>query len=80
MAVLLPPGVGDDSGIVEAESGGAVFDLAHPSSLAQPFTALTALLRRPGYRSYIHGLAVRHGNLRRASEAYPALLPAASSV
>ena len=80
LPVLLPPGAGDDSAIVGAESGGAVFDLAQPSSLAQSFTALTALLRRLGYRRYIHGLAVRHRNLRRASEAHAALLPAASSV
>ena len=80
LPVLIPPGVGDDSAIAEAEGGGAVFDLAQPGSMAQAFTALTTLLRQPDYRRHIHGLAVRHRNVRRASEAYAALLPAVSSV
>ena len=80
LPVLVPSGVGDDSAIAEAEGGGAVFDLAQPGSLAQAFTALTALLRQPDYRRHIHGMAVRHRNVRRTSEAYAALLLAAFSV
>ena len=57
LPVLLPPGVGDDSAIVRAEGGGAVFDLARPGSLAEALAALVALLCQPGYRAHIHQLA-----------------------
>ena len=80
LPVLLPPGVGDDSAIVATEGGGAVFDLSQPGSLPQALAALSTLMGRPDYRHHIRGLAVRYRNVRRASEAYAALLPATSSV
>lgn len=78
LPVLLPPGVGDDSAIAEAEGGGAVFDLTQPSSLAASLVFLTELLLQPDYRRRIHELAVRHRSVSRAQDAYDALLPASS--
>ncbi|RZK45333.1 MAG: glycosyl transferase family 1, partial [Hymenobacter sp.] len=65
LPVLLPPGVGDDSQIVEAEAGGAVFDLQQPASLGLSLRRLAQLLQEPGYRARIHTLALRHRQLDR---------------
>ncbi|MGI4734976.1 MAG: glycosyltransferase [Janthinobacterium lividum] len=76
LPVLLPPGVGDDSQIVEAEAGGAVFDLQHPDSLKSSLSRLSQLMQEPNYRVRIHTLALRHRQLDRARQAYATLLPA----
>ena len=76
LPVLLPPGVGDDSAIAEAEGGGAVFDLAAPGSLAAALGRVAAVLAEAGHRARIHELARRHRGLDRARAAYAALLPA----
>ncbi|GAA4370425.1 hypothetical protein GCM10023185_44860 [Hymenobacter saemangeumensis] len=76
LPVLVPPGVGDDSAIIEAESGGAVFDLDRPGSVAAALARLDAIMQVPDYRARIHELALRHRSLSRAREAYAALLPA----
>ena len=75
LLVLVTPGVGDDSAIIEAETGGAVFDLNEPGSVPVALARLAALMRSPGHRARIHELAVRHRSLNRAREAYQALLP-----
>ena len=73
LPVLLTPGVGDDSAIIETEGGGAVFDMTQPGSVADH--QLGALLAQPGLRARIHALAVRHRSIERAREAYATLLP-----
>ena len=78
LPVLVSPGVGDDSAIIEAERGGAVFDLTQPGSVATALGRVAALVQEPGGRARIHGLAVRHRSPARAREAYAALLPAAA--
>ncbi|MBD2721802.1 glycosyltransferase [Hymenobacter armeniacus] len=75
LPVLVTTGVGDDSAIMEAEGGGAVFDLSQPGSVPAALTRLDALLREPDYRTRIRGLAVRHRSINRAREAYAQLLP-----
>ena len=74
LPVLLTPGVGDDSAIIEAEQGGAVFDLAQPGSVPAALVRLAALMQQPGIRARIHALAVRHRSPARVREAYAALL------
>ncbi|MDO7846746.1 glycosyltransferase [Hymenobacter sp. M29] len=75
LPVLVTPGVGDDSAIIEAERGGAVFDLMQPGSVLAALARLAALMHEPGYRARIHELAVRHRSLTRVQEAYDQLLP-----
>ena len=75
LPVLLPPGVGDDSAIAEAEGGGAVFDLANAGSLKISLNRLAHLIAAAGYRARIHGLALRHRSLEQARLAYEILLP-----
>ena len=75
LPVLVTPGVGDDSAIAQAEGGGAVFDLTQPGSLEQALAAIGQLLREPGHRARIPGLALRHRHLDLARQAYRRLLP-----
>lgn len=77
LPVLLTDGVGDDSGIIATEGGGAVFDLARPGSVLQALQSIRAQLADEGHRQTIHELAARHRSVARAREAYAALLPAA---
>jgi glycosyltransferase involved in cell wall biosynthesis len=70
LPVLVTPGVGDDSAIIEAEGGGAVFDLSQSGSVGNALTRLSSLLKEPNYRSRIHELAVRYRSINRAREAY----------
>ena len=79
LPVLVTPGVGDDSAIIEAEAGGAVFDVTQPGSVAAALARLSALLAAPDYRARIHELALRHRSSARAREAYAALLPVGSA-
>ncbi|ALW87097.1 hypothetical protein AUC43_19675 [Hymenobacter sedentarius] len=80
LPVLVTPGVGDDSAIVEAENGGAVFDLSKPGSVPAALARLDALMHQPNYRARIHELAVRYRSLNRAREAYATLLPLGAKV
>ena len=75
LPVLLPPGIGDDSDIVVAEGGGAVFDLSQPGSVPVALAAIAELLARPGTRQRIPEIARRHRSPDRARLAYAALLP-----
>jgi len=73
--IVLMPGVGDDSAIIEAEGGGAVFDLDQLGSVPAALSRLSALLGASGHRARIHELAVRHWSLHQAREAYRTLSP-----
>ncbi|WP_052732351.1 glycosyltransferase [Hymenobacter terrenus] len=75
LPVLVTPGVGDDSAIMEAERGGAVFDLTQLGSVPAALARLAALMQEPNYRTRIHQLALRHRSLDRTRMAYDALLP-----
>ena len=75
LPVLVTPGVGDDSAIIVAEDGGAVFDLSAPDSLSVSLHHLSNILAESAHRARIHGLALRHRSLDRARIAYDALLP-----
>jgi hypothetical protein len=75
LPVLLTAGVGDDSGIIAAEGGGAVFDLTQPGSVAQSLQSIQAQLANPDHRKTIHALAARHRSVEQAREAYEVLLP-----
>jgi glycosyltransferase involved in cell wall biosynthesis len=77
LPVVLPEGIGDDSSIIRAEGGGAVFSLARPESIGQALAHVQAQLRDPNHRSTIRELAVRHRSVARAREAYDQLLPVA---
>lgn len=77
LPVLLTTGVGDDSGIIAAEGGGAIFDLTRPGSVTQALTSIQSQLTDPDHRQTIRALAARHRSVERAREAYEALLPAA---
>ncbi len=77
LPVLVPPGVGDDSAIAEAEGGGAVFDLTVSGSLAAALGRIAEILARPAHRAAIHELARHHRSLGQAQAAYAALLRAA---
>lgn len=70
LPVLVTPGVGDDSAIIDAEGGGAVFDLSQTGSLPSALVRLSSLMAEPGYRARIHELAVRYRSINRAREAY----------
>jgi hypothetical protein len=75
LPVLLTSGVGDDSGIIAVEGGGAIFDLAQPGSVAQALGVIKNQLSNPEHRQTIRALAARHRSVERAREAYDALLP-----
>ena len=75
LPVLLPPGVGDDSVIAEAEGGGAVFDLNQLNSLSQALGQIAYMLARPNYRIRVRELALRHRNIDKVQIAYASLLP-----
>lgn len=76
LPVLVTPGVGDDSAIIEAEAGGAVFDLRKPESVKQSVQQVSQLLAEPKLRGRIRELAARYRSLERARQAYSMLLRA----
>jgi glycosyltransferase involved in cell wall biosynthesis len=78
LPVLVTPGVGDDSAIIEAEAGGAVFDVTRPGSVAAALVRLNQLIAEPAYRSRIRQLAVKYRSLDQARQAYQALLQPAA--
>jgi hypothetical protein len=78
LPVLLTDGVGDDSGIIATEGGGAVFNLAQAGSVQQALHSIQAQLAESTHRTTIHELAVRHRSVERAREAYATMLPTAS--
>jgi glycosyltransferase involved in cell wall biosynthesis len=74
LPVLVTPGVGDDSAIIAAEDGGAVFDLDCPTSVPAALTHLSGVLQQTGFGARIRTLAIRYRSLDRAREAYATLL------
>jgi len=76
LPVLVTPGVGDDSAIIESENAGAVFDLSQPGNVTAALERLGGVLSQLDHRTRIHELAVRYRSVKRAREAYHALLPA----
>jgi glycosyltransferase involved in cell wall biosynthesis len=70
LPILITPGVGDDSRIVEQEEGGAVFNLSQPDSLPLALAQIASLLCQSDYRQVIQLLALRHRSVARAREAY----------
>ncbi|AMR27089.1 hypothetical protein A0257_08185 [Hymenobacter psoromatis] len=79
LPVLLPPGIGDDSAIIQAEGGGAVFDLDYPATLPDALRQLDLIWRAPDSRARVRELALRHRSLNQARQAYATLLPQASA-
>ena len=79
LPVLLTDGVGDDSGIIAAEGGGAVFNLAQAGSIQQALRRIQVQLADSEHRATIHELAVQHRSVERAREAYEVLLSVARS-
>jgi glycosyltransferase involved in cell wall biosynthesis len=75
LPVLVTPGVGDDSAIIEAENGGAVFDLSQQGSVQVALTHLASIMQQTGYRDRIRALAFHYRTLDRARTAYESLLP-----
>lgn len=76
LPVLVTPGVGDDSAIIAAEGGGAVFDLNHPISVPAALKHLSDILQQTDSSARIRTLAMRYRSLNRAREAYATLLTA----
>ncbi|MBD2721801.1 glycosyltransferase [Hymenobacter armeniacus] len=70
LPILLAEGVGDDSGIVEREGGGATFDLTQPESVKAALVRIEGLLQQTNHRADATALAVRHRSPERAREAY----------
>jgi hypothetical protein len=73
LPILLTPGVGDDSSLIEAEGGGAIFDVDRPQSIPAACSQVQDILRRSDYRHSIHKIAVQHRSINLAREAYQRL-------
>lgn len=79
LPVLVSPGVGDDSAIIENEGGGAVFDSTFPASIREALAVIAQQLAVPNHRLHIRELAVRHRSVEQTRLAYEQLLPTNSS-
>lgn len=75
LPVLLTEGVGDDSTIIAAEGGGAVFNFSQLGSVGEALASIRGQLADPAHRTTIRQLAAQHRSVARAREAYAALLP-----
>lgn len=75
LPVLLTQGVGDDSGIITNEGGGAIFNLSRPDSIGKALSSIQNQLTDSSHRTRIRQLAERHRSVERAREAYAALIP-----
>lgn len=73
LPVLLTEGVGDDSDIIQQESGGALFNLSQPGSVNAALRHLQTILRDPGHRHKVRELAVRYRSIEGARAAYKLL-------
>lgn len=80
LPVLLTEGVGDESDIVAREGGGAIFNLARPTSLSQALASIEAQLQQPDRRAHIRQLAERYRSPERNRQAFQQLLPVTSVV
>lgn len=70
LPVILTEGVGDDSDIIKAEGGGAIFNLLHPDSVLQALRAIAQQIGRPGYREQVRRLAEQHRSIDLSRRAY----------
>ena len=73
LPVLLTEGVGDDSGIISREGGGAVFNLNEPESVPTAIQQIASIISTPDYREQAVALARRHRSLEQARLAYEQL-------
>ncbi len=70
LPVLLTEGVGDDSDIIKAEGGGAIFNLLRPESVPQALADIAQQIKQPDYRKQIRQLAERHRSIDLSRRAY----------
>ncbi|MCC3158791.1 glycosyltransferase [Hymenobacter sp. 15J16-1T3B] len=70
LPVILTEGVGDDSDIIKAEGGGAVFNLDHPETVPAAVRRIAELVQQPDYRQQTRQLAERYRSPERARQAY----------
>ena len=70
LPVLLPEGIGDDSDIIKAEGGGAIFALDRPASVPEALASVARQMVQPGYRQQVRQLAERHRSIERSRQAY----------
>jgi len=70
LPVILTEGVGDDSDIIKAEGGGAIFNLLYPKSVLQALEAIAQQISSPDYRKQVRHLAERHRSIDIARRAY----------
>lgn len=59
LPVLMPPGVGDEAGWLEAERAGAIARFQDPAQLRRAAAGLRSILAEPGHRQRIRALALR---------------------
>lgn len=70
LPVLLTEGVGDDSDIIKAEGGGALFNLTQTGSLEQAILQVKTIVQNPMHRQEIPQLAAKYRSLDKVREAY----------
>lgn len=70
LPVLLTEGVGDDSDIIKAEGGGAIFNLDRPESVPTALAEIARQIDQPDYRTPIRQMARRHRSLELSRRAY----------
>jgi glycosyltransferase involved in cell wall biosynthesis len=70
LPVLLTDGVGDDSDIIKAEGGGAIFNLRYPESVPAALNEIKRQISQANYREPIQRLAVRHRSIELSRQAY----------
>lgn len=70
LPVLMADGVGDDSAIIKAETGGSIFNLEHPESVQIALADIKQQISRQDYREAIRQLAVRHRSIDLSRQAY----------
>ncbi|WP_164891205.1 glycosyltransferase [Botryobacter ruber] len=70
LPVLLTEGVGDDSDIIKAEGGGALFNVQVEGSVEQAIGKIQVILKDPQHREQIPELAKKYRSPERIKEAY----------
>ena len=70
LPVLLTEGVGDDSDIIKAEGGGAIFNVEQPESVQTALASIAQQIAQPRYREAVRQLAIRHRSLDLSRQAY----------
>ncbi|WP_187270105.1 glycosyltransferase [Pontibacter qinzhouensis] len=70
LPVLLTEGVGDDSDIIKNEGGGALFNLKEEGSVEKAILKIQEIIKQPGHREQIRGLAIKYRSPDQIREAY----------